>query len=221
MLSMISRIMGTLEAIEGFTATIAPTGIAGLAYEVMLPAFLADRLRGNVGQGITLVTFHYLEGQAQGSSFEPRLIGFANVRERAFFDLFTTVKGIGNKKALRAMAVEPATIAAAIASKDAKSLTKLPEIGKRLAETIIAELSGKVESYLGDADVAAFHGSIESKPTAKRTPAVEEAISVLVTLGESPVEAERRVGLALARAEQAGVVPKSADEIVELLYARG
>jgi len=221
MLAMICRISGKLEAIEGFTGTIQPTGVPGLAYEVMLPAFLSERLAGRVGEMVTLVTFHYLEGQAQGSSFEPRLVGFATDKERAFFELFTTVKGIGNRKALRAMAVEPARIAAAIASKDAKSLTKLPEIGKRLAETIIAELSGKVETYLGDAEITAFQGALESKATSKRTPAVEEAIAVLVTLGESLVEAERRVQLALARAEQAGVNPRTADEIVEMLYARG
>lgn len=221
MFAMICRITGKLEAIEGFTATVQPAGAIGLAYEVMLPAFLAERLLGNVGQMVTLVTFHYLEGQAQGSSFEPRLIGFANARERAFFELFTTVKGIGNRKALRAMSVEPARIAASIASKDARALTKLPEIGKRLAETIIAELSGKVESYLGEADIAAFQSAIETKPIARRTPAVEEAIAVLVTLGESPAEAERRVGLALARAEQSGTSPRTADEIVEMLYARG
>lgn len=219
--AMICRISGKLEVIEGFTATVQPTGALGLAYEVMLPAFLADRLKGSVGQVVTLVTFHYLEGQAQGSSFEPRLIGFANARERAFFELFTTVKGIGNRKALRAMSVEPAGIAAAIASKDAKALTKLPEIGKRLAETILAELSGKVESYLAEADIAAFQGAVEAKLPTRRTPAVEEAVAVLVTLGESPVEAERRVGLALARAEQTGTTPRTADEIVELLYARG
>lgn len=221
MLAMICRISGKLEAIEGFTATVQPAGALGLAYEVLLPAFLAERLMSSVGQMVTLVTFHYLEGQAQGSSFEPRLVGFSTARERAFFDLFTTVKGIGNRKALRAMAVEPASIAAAIASKDAKSLTKLPEIGKRLAETIIAELSGKVEPYLGEADIAAFQGAIETNPIARRTPAVEEAIAVLVTLGESPVEAERRIGLALARAEQAGLTARTADEIVEMLYARG
>ncbi len=221
MLAMICRITGTLEAIEGNTGTIQPTGVPGLAYEVLLPAFLGERLAGHVGEMVTLVTFHYLEGQAQGSSYEPRLIGFSNARERAFFELFTTVKGIGNRKALRAMAVEPARIAAAIASKDAKSLTKLPEIGKRLAETMIAELSGKVETYLGDADITAFQGGMESRATSKRTPEVEEAIAVLVTLGESLVEAERRVQLALARAEQAGVTPRTADEIVEMLYARG
>lgn len=218
---MICRLTGKLESVDGLAAVLEPVGQPALAYEVLLPAFLAERLRDRAGQTLTLITLHYLEGQSQGSSFEPRLIGFSTPRERAFFELFTTVKGIGNRKALRALAVEPASVAAAIVAKDAKALTKLPEIGKRLADTIIAELTGKVDAYLGDADPSAFQSSVEAKPIVQRPPAVEEAIAVLIALGESPVEAERRVSLALTRAEREGFSPRSADEIVELLYARG
>ncbi len=59
---------------------------------------------------ITLTTFQYLESQGQGSSVIPRLVGFQSTAEREFFELFTTVKGIGNRRALRAMAEDPGVI---------------------------------------------------------------------------------------------------------------
>lgn len=186
-----------VEVGESHTAQIEPEG-SPLTYEVLLPAYLAERLRGMVGKPVTLITLQYLEGQGQGTSFIPRLIGFASERDRRFFDVFTTVKGIGNKKALRAMAVEPARIARAIATKDVKALVELPEIGKRMAETIIAELNGKVDSFLSAAEIEQMGHASEIKPLLKGT-AAEEAVDALVALGEQRPEAERKIAKVSAR----------------------
>jgi Holliday junction DNA helicase RuvA len=195
---MISRIRGMLvEVGETHTAQIEPEG-SPLTYEVLLPAYLAERLRASVGKPVTLITLQYLESQGQGTSFIPRLIGFATERDRRFFDVFTTVKGIGNKKALRAMAVEPARIARAIATKDVKALVDLPEIGKRMAETIIAELNGKVDSFLSAAEIEQLGHASEIKPLIKGT-AAEEAVEALVALGEQRPEAERKIAKVSAR----------------------
>lgn len=220
---MITRITGKLEAIEGTSAVVAPpaqdvSGAVGLAYEVLLPAYLAETMRARVGHVITLITLQYFEGQGQGSSFIPRLIGFVSSQDRDFFELFTTVKGIGNRKALRALAVEPARIARAIVSRDAKSLTALPEVGKRLAETIIAELTGKVEAFLTPGEAAAFDRAVEIKTSSLPAHAIE-ALEALVALGETRPEAERLVSRALDRADAAGKTLKSADEVLGLVYA--
>lgn len=224
---MITRITGTLEAIDGTSAVVAPSGSAGaggahdpgaFAYEVLLPAYLAESMRPRVGHAVTLVTLQYFEGQGQGSSFIPRLIGFVSARDRAFFELFTTVKGIGNRKALRALAVEPSRIARAIVGRDAKALVALPEVGKRLADTIIAELSGKVEAYLSVGESASLDRAMEVK--AGVLPAHgEEAVEALVALGESRPEAERLVTRALGRVTPGGRAIKSADEVLGLVYA--
>jgi Holliday junction DNA helicase RuvA len=164
---------------------------------------------------VTFVTFHYLEGQGQGAWFVPRLIGFLSPREREFFEVFTTVKGIGNRKALRAMAVEPAAIASAIARKDPAALSKLPEIGKRLAETIIAELSGKVEAFLSDAQVA----QLEAKSSGLKPDSVtEEAVLTLTTLGETRADAERLVARALDRARREGTAVSSVEELLGVVF---
>jgi Holliday junction DNA helicase RuvA len=210
---MIGRLTGTLESLDELTALVSPGG--GVAYEVSVPAFLVERLEQKRGREVTFVTFHYLEGQGQGAWFVPRLIGFLSPREREFFEVFTTVKGIGNRKALRAMAVEPATIASAIARKDPAALSKLPEIGKRLAETIIAELSGKVEAFLSDAQVA----QLETKSSGLKPDSVtEEAVLTLNTLGETRADAERLVARALDRARREGTAVSSVEELLGVVF---
>ncbi len=198
---MLTRLAAKLESItEGAitTATLAPT--PGIAIEVLIPAYLARELEPQIGTEITLHTHLYLESQGQGTSFIPRLIGFGTIADRSFFEVFTTVKGVGSKKALRAMVEPPSTIASAIISKDAKALTKLPEIGKRTAETIIAQLTGKVERFAGDAilnpDTPQPASYIEH-PTLP--PAAIEAVAALVALGEQRTNAEQKVQLALTR----------------------
>ncbi len=215
---MICRITGVLEAVEGLGLRLVPAGSA-LAFEVLAPAFLAERLAGQLGQSITLTTFTYLESQGQGTSFIPRLIGFQTAAERDFFELFITVKGIGNRKALRAMAVDPGEIARAIVAKDAKALTKLPEIGKRMAETVIAELHGKVDAFLTDAEVEGLNVAAEGKPEVGRpSPVIEEAIEALIALGETRGDAEGMVSKAAARARRAGRELTSANEVIDAVF---
>lgn len=214
---MICRITGILEHVDDRAAIVAPPG-SGLAYEVLLPRFLAQRLASKVGESITLMTHQYLEGQGQGSSFVPRLIGFSSAHERDFFELFTTVKGIGNRKALRAMSVDPAGIAGAIAAKNARKLTELPEIGKRMAETIIAELTGKVELFLGaEMDEALEAGSAVAG--APRDAVADDAIAALTVLGETRADAERMVARAIERASRDGRTFASADALVDFMFA--
>ncbi len=146
---MISRIEGSLIDIESGRAHLK---CGALVYEVLIPAADHGRLAICVGETVELHTLHILEGNSQGSSFRPRLIGFASASDRAFFELFTTVKGIGARKALRIMEIPVGKIARAVYDHDVGLLTSLPEVGKRTAEAIIVELKEKVESFLEDGD---------------------------------------------------------------------
>jgi Holliday junction DNA helicase RuvA len=185
---MIRKIAGRLEGMEGLGALVVPSG-SGLTYEVLVPAYLAERLLGQVGRSIELLTLEYLEGQGQGASFIPRLVGFGSAEERKFYELLITVKGMGNRKALKSLAIEPGAFARAIAERDARALQQLPEIGKRMAETVIAELVGKVEPFV------TYDGARPSERravSAAKGP-VADAIAALVALGESRADAERLV----------------------------
>lgn len=214
---MICRITGTIVSVEGPAVVLEASGSPGLCYEVLAPAYLAARLAGSIGQPVTLTTIQYLESQGQGSSFIPRLIGFQSQSDRRFFEVFITVKGIGNRKALRAMAVEPARIARAIAGRDVGALKELPEIGKRLAETIVAELTGKVDVFLSSGEVAAMDAAIKPARSIASGPH-EEAIEILVALGETREQADRRVSLAEARALANGQREPSATQLVDLVF---
>lgn len=211
---MIRRIAGRLDGAGELSVEVSPEG-TGVTYEVLIPRYLADRLAERVGQVITLHTREHLEAQGQGTSFVPRVIGFETPSERAFFELLTTVKGLGVRKALRALANEPAWVAAAIASKDAKRLRTLPEIGARLAETIIAELHGKLDAVLSADEARALDGaSVELRPGSSLPAAAQEAVSALVALGETPVAAERLVDRAMSLVGEGG----GADAIVAAAF---
>lgn len=148
---MLARLHGTLSELASSppSAVIVPEGMPGIGYEVLLPAYLSERLStAGAGGSVDLYTIQYLEGVNQGVSFTPRLIGFASAEERGFFELLTSVKGLGNKRALRAMVVPPSSIARAIADRDSRYLQRLPEIGPKLAELIVHELKNKVSGYI-------------------------------------------------------------------------
>ncbi len=181
---MITRIRGELAELTERTALVH---VEAITYELLIPAANVPELLGKIGQSIEFFTLYYFEGQSQGSSFLPRLIGFSSERDRAFFELFTTVKGIGNRKALRALVRPFAETAAAIANRNAKALTEMPEIGKRSAETIIAELHGKVDLFVGE---------IASTIEVTMPSFSEDAIAMLVQLGETKRDAKRLVKLA-------------------------
>ena len=186
---MIARITGRLEELSPGSALVDAGG--GIWYEVLVPACDAERLSRRVGQEVSLHTIHYVEGDPAHGGQTPRLIGFLSAADRDFFRVFTTVKGIGNKRALRALARPIAQIAAAIQAKDARFLVELPEIGKRTAEQIIAELHGKVEKFAGAEAAAASAAGALPQPAA-------EAVAVLVQLGERRPDAQALVERVLA-----------------------
>lgn len=141
---MITRINGILEQAGEGTVHVR---VGDVVYELLVPACDEAEWMSSVGSGVSLHTLHYLESQGQGASFWPRLIGFRDPGDRDFFDLFTSVKGIGMRRALRSIAIPPARIAEAIVVRDTALLMSLPEIGKKTAETMVLELRDKVTSF--------------------------------------------------------------------------
>jgi len=180
----------------------------GLAYEILVPAYAIGELAASRGSAVTLHTLEYLEGNAAGGNLTPRLVGFLHAEDRAFFKQFLTVKGVGVRKALRALAEPVAQIAADIESADASALSRLPGIGRRMAEQIVAELKGKVAAHAyAKSDVPA---AARSAFTAEQ----RDAIEILVAWGDPRSDAERW----LARAAQLHNDIKSAESWVKAAY---
>ncbi len=147
----------------------------------------------------------------------PRLVGFLNTNDLHFYELFTTCKGIGNRKALKSMAISCGQIANAIQDRDAKLLQSLPEIGKRTAETIIATLHGKVDRYIApDQPTPNATSDNNTHQNIVKSDITNETIEILTQLGEPRLIATQLVEKALQNSRNK---PKSTQSLIEMVYA--
>ena len=186
---MIVKLRGILSDCDEESITLERDG---LSYEILVPTCTMSELVAMRGQEIALHTMEYLEGNAaSGGNLIPRMIGFLHPEDRAFFRQFLTVKGVGVRKALRALAAPVTKIAADIESGDSRALSGLPGIGKRMAEQIIAELRGKVAAH-------ALSGSVAAAQVVKSSlsPDQRDAIEIVVAWGDSRSDAERWIARA-------------------------
>ncbi|HOW74316.1 MAG TPA: helix-hairpin-helix domain-containing protein, partial [Phycisphaerae bacterium] len=105
----------------------------------------------------------------------------------------------------------PGRIAAAIEAGDANTLAKLPGVGKRVAQQIIAELKGKVGEFaLGSVP----EGEASAPAVEMWTPEMRDALQVLVALGERHADAQRW----LERARQLHPDTAGCDEWIRRAY---
>lgn len=205
---MIAEITGELRRVNGDRVHLA---CGAVVYEILVPASDVTELQGSLGDQITFHTIFDLEGDATRGGLTPRLIGFLRLDDKRFFQLFITVKGIGPKRALRALVQPIGQIANAIESKDTRFLVGLPEIGKRTAEQIVAELAGKAGAF-------AVAQTGERRAAASSRPAVEQlAIEGAMALGMARNEAE----ILLDRAQQSAGELKTTEAMLrEMLRLR-
>lgn len=183
---MICRLTGRVAALHEEAIVLE---LNGVSYEVQVPTSALAELHRLVGQELSLFTIQYFEGNPAGSHLIPRLIGFLSETDREFFNQFTRVKGISIRRGLRAMSVPAHQLAAAIEQGDARLLQSLPEIGKKTATQIIAELQGKVIRFL--------EPSAAPLPVAELTEAQRIAADILVQWGDRRADAERWVAAAV------------------------
>ena len=123
------------------------------------------------------------------------LYGFADVAERDWFRLLTTVQGVGAKVALGLLSVlSPRDLIATIAAADRANLTRAPGVGARLAERILSELkekAGGMPTGTLQAGIAPAAGGLEA-----------DALAALAGLGFRRVEAHPVVGRVVERLGQ-------------------
>ena len=164
--------------------------VGGVSYEVFLPMFVWRALEEvEPGSPLELVTlYHASERQPV-----PKLIGFMRPVERKFFRKFTEVDGVGAAKALKALVFSVSTIARWIEAGDTASLGRLPGIGARSADKIVAHLKGKVveEALLRDEGFEEMPESAIGGPTSQQVR--DDAVAGLVSLGFGRGEAARLV----------------------------
>jgi Holliday junction DNA helicase RuvA len=201
---MFSRISGAIVE-RGESSVLLDVG--GLAYEIVLPACVADKLPAALGERVTLEihpTFN-LEGNSGRFTF----FGFTNAIEREFFEALISVASIGPKTAARAFALPMARIAAAIDAGDHAFLVKLPGIGQQKARDIVAKLQGKVTKFLLIRDP-------QVRPETVMPDFAEEALGVLLQLEYKRAEAEAMIARTLEAAPQI----RDAEALLAEVYRR-
>ena len=117
------------------------------------------------------------------------LFGFATEKELNCFRMLISVSGVGPKAALSILSEStPEKFAFAVASGDAKTLTRAPGIGNKIAQRIVLELKDKVSG------AAVAEGIVEDGGVPSASGNAEEAVNALVVLGYTRSEAALAAG---------------------------
>lgn len=112
------------------------------------------------------------------------LYGFATKSERRFFEMLTSVSGIGPKAALSILSSNtPEGLALAVMNNNEKALTVAPGIGKKIAQRVILELKDKIGQETGSVEI-----SMPVVMPAGESAAVNDAVTALGVLGYSSSE---------------------------------
>lgn len=155
---------------------------AGVGYRLnATPATLATLQRG---AEVRLVTAMVVREDSQ------TLYGFHDAESRDLFGLLQTVSGVGPRLAMATLAVlQPESLRKALAESDVSALTRVPGIGKRVAERMVVELRDKVEAVpvRPDSPIAAAVGPIR-----------DQIVEALIGLGFPAKQAESATDSVLA-----------------------
>ena len=119
---MIDRIRGKLLSVEPDRVVLE---CGPIDVEVAIPACDVAALQTQVGTNLSLHTVFQIDSPVNGTVATPKLIGFVEASTRSFYRALVGVKGMGGRKALRALAQPTQEIAAAILGNDIKALTTL------------------------------------------------------------------------------------------------
>jgi len=155
--------------------------VGGVGYEVEAPMSTFYSLPA-VGERTQLLTHLVVREDAH------LLYGYATAQERSLFRALLKVSGVGPRIALAILSgVTAGGFAQAVRAEDTAVLTRIPGVGRKIAERLIVEMRDRLEEFDGAAAGA------PSGLDGARTPsgAQAEAHSALVGLGYKPVEATR------------------------------
>ncbi len=128
------------------------------------------------------------------------LYGFYSREEKRMYERLRGVSGVGSRTALQILSsMSLRDLSLALVSGDANALTRVPGIGKKIAQRLVLELKDKID----DSDLTGKAAVISPKSASAGPEA--EAVAARVALGYTSAEAARAVA---AVADQASDVDK-------------
>lgn len=188
---MIAKLKGLLDS-AGDDWLILDVG--GVGYLVFASRRTLSRLPGNAEAVALHIETHVREDHIH-------LYGFADLAERDWFRLLTTVQGVGARVGLAILSVlGPDDLVQAIAAQDKAAVARANGVGPKLAARIVSELKDKVGGMsLGGAAIQVAGGATPAGSQDGGSEA-EDAVSALVNLGYSRTEAFTAVAKAQRKA---------------------
>lgn len=155
----------------------------GIGYKIYTALSTIESI-GSAGDEVKVFTYLYVREDIMN------LYGFRSQEELGMFELLISVSGVGPKAAVSVLsAVSPSKFGLAVITDDTKTLTKAQGIGSKMAQRIILELKDKIKKeQLAPANDTAM----EIGPDSSNSRATE-AISALMVLGYTPLEASKAV----------------------------
>lgn len=179
----------------GITAETALVLVGGVGYEVYCSGSAFSAMA--VGQECELYTYMQVSEQNGVTLF-----GFSDGREKAMFLKLISVSGVGPKMGLAVLTyMDAGQAATAIATGDAKALSRVKGLGKKTAERLILELRESVSAPFSSTSGI----SVAAVPDGDGD---EDAVVALTSLGFTRSEAEK----AVARAKESGA--KTVEEVI-------
>jgi Holliday junction DNA helicase RuvA len=172
---MIASIRGTLIFV-GVDHCVVETG--GVGFLIFAPRNVLGAL-GELGGETLLYTHLHIREDVLA------LYGFASTDQRHLFETLLGVSGVGPKVALSLLSGgPPEELRVAIAGGDTTRLTRVPGVGKKMAERLVLELRGKL-------DVKGLPAAAGATPALMAVNA--ELAEMLVGLGFSAAEASAAI----------------------------
>ncbi|MCK1202080.1 Holliday junction branch migration protein RuvA [Streptococcus uberis] len=171
---MFDYIKGQLTKITAKYIVVEANGLGYIIY-VANPYSFSD----SVNQTLTIYLHQVIREDAH------LLFGFHTENEKDVFLKLISVSGIGPMTALAIVAVDDNEgLVAAIDNSDIKYLMKFPKIGKKTAQQMILDLSGKFVTIPEG-------GQAQQTPKAKGNQQLDEAIEALLALGYKATELKK------------------------------
>jgi len=176
---MIAHLRGKLIHKEPGQAIVECVGV-GYDVTISVPTFTA--LPGVGGEAAL-----YIHTQVSDDAIA--LFGFLEREEKRLFERLITVSGVGPKLAIKILSgLSPERTVQAIRGQDHAQLTRIPGVGRKLAERLVVELKDKMDDF-----------AVAPAPAAVRGAAVEDVLSALVNLGYQRAAAEKAIEQAVGK----------------------
>lgn len=176
------EICSMIASLRGILLSKSPTELVvdvnGVGYGVSIPLSTYERI-GEPNSPLTLLTYLHVREDAL------QLYGFATEEERSLFRLLISVSGVGPRMAQTVLSgISTSDFINYIREGNHFALTRIPGIGKKIAERLVVELREKI----GKIDTTS---SLLPASSPSQTNTRTEALLALISLGFNRGVAEK------------------------------